>query len=94
MLNTLPLEELVKNTENVYEAIIIIAKRARQINQEYKQSLDRENDYGHDVEDYDDDFERKNVEYKRIHQPKATTVALNEFLNGKLKFDYPNSSNE
>jgi len=32
MVETLDLSELNKHAENIYEAIVIIAKRARQIN--------------------------------------------------------------
>ena len=92
MLSTLRLDELVKSTENVYEAIIIIARRARQINAEQKklQDLDEDNDSLND--DFsDEEIDRRHQEYKRDtnRPPKPTTLALNEFLAGKLSFSYP-----
>lgn len=91
MLGTLPLNELEKYTENVYEAIIVIAKRARQINEEQKKLVDDEEDYNNDNDDYiEDEFDRKNYEYNRekYHMPKPTTIALEEFMSGKLDFEY------
>jgi len=41
MIHTLPLESLEQNADNVYEAIIMIARRARQINELQKQIMDK-----------------------------------------------------
>jgi len=92
MLSTLRLDELVKSTENVYEAIIIIAKRARQINAEQKKLQDLDEDNESLSDDFsDEEIDRRHQEYKRdaVRPPKPTTVALNEFLEGKLTFGYP-----
>jgi len=91
MLSTLPLNELEKNTENVYEAIIIIAKRARQINVEQKKLMNTEEDSDANDDYIDEDFEKRNFEYKSDRQrlPKPTTIALEEFLAGKLIYEYP-----
>lgn len=92
MLSTLRLDELVKSTENVYEAIIIIAKRARQINAEQKKLQDLEEESDSLNDDFsDEEIDRRHQEYKRDtnRPPKPTTVALNEFMEGKLSFDYP-----
>ncbi|MDZ7262429.1 MAG: DNA-directed RNA polymerase subunit omega, partial [candidate division KSB1 bacterium] len=42
MASTLSLSELEKYAENIYEAIVVIAKRARQINDEQKRLLGME----------------------------------------------------
>ncbi|HEX9652082.1 MAG TPA: DNA-directed RNA polymerase subunit omega [bacterium] len=88
MINTLPLNELEKYTDNIYEAIIVLAKRARQINNEQKQSLVNEN--GEEYEEFDEDdvgeIEMTKADY--VPLPKPTTLALNELLSGKIKFEY------
>jgi DNA-directed RNA polymerase subunit K/omega len=92
MLSTLRLDELVKSTENVYEAIIIIAKRACQINAKLKKQQDLDDDNDSLNDDFsDEEIDRRHQEYKRdaVRPPKPTTVALNEFLEGKLTFSYP-----
>ena len=45
MVSTIPLNEIEKHADNIYEAIIILAKRARQINDEQKRLYQQESDY-------------------------------------------------
>ncbi|MFQ5638113.1 MAG: DNA-directed RNA polymerase subunit omega [bacterium] len=86
MIKTLSLKDFDKYAENIYEAIIILAKRARQINDEQKQLLHREEE---EYDDYDEelpDSELLDVDYLKL--PKPTTLALEEFLTGKIHFKY------
>jgi len=92
MLSTLPLEELEKYTQNIYEAIIVIAKRARQINLEQKKLVASDEDNDSPYDDYgEEEFEKKTQDYRneKFKLPKPTTIALKEFLEGKLQFNYP-----
>lgn len=87
MINPLPLSQLEKYTTNIYEAIIVLAKRARQINDEQKQTLVNEAD--EEYEDFDDEeveIEAAKTDY--VPLPKPTTLALAELLSGKIKFEY------
>jgi DNA-directed RNA polymerase subunit K/omega len=97
MASTIPLEELKKHSSNIYEAIMIIAKRARQINDEQKRLIEQETGYDSNIDDIDDDDadddnespeERQMQPVKYIRLPKPTTVALEEMLLGKLNFQY------
>lgn len=84
------INDLEKYVDNVYEAVIIIAKRAKQINNEQKRLLEAEADYDEDVENYDDEeieVERTN-EQKFIRFPKPTRLAINEMLSGRLSYEY------
>jgi len=95
MTRTLPLEEFEKFTDSLYEAIIIIAKRARQINEEQKQLLDEEDEINGDSNDYDADENDSSLSEKKYTKlPKPTTTAINEMLEGKLRFVYPESSED
>ena len=96
-VNTIKLLELEKYVDNVYEAVIVIAKRAKQINAEQKRiieaeiSLDEESDiYNGDEED---EF-KKREELDYIKLPKPTKVAIEELLTGKLKFEYLSKNEE
>lgn len=90
MAETLPLEEFEKQASNIYEAIIIMAKRAKQINELQKRVLERQNDSQMREEDYDDEGVSKDlVEHQFLKLPKPTTIALQEMLEGKLTFEYP-----
>ncbi len=98
MINTVPLEDLEKHANNVYEAIVVIAKRARQINDEQKRFIEQELGYDSTADSVhadDSDAElEENHEDRRItpvkvfRLPKPTSISLDEMLNGKLSFQY------
>lgn len=86
MAETLPLDIMQKYATNVYEAIIIIAKRARQINELQKQILDNEAEAYSQTEEFDEEGVNADiVEHQFLRLPKPTTIALQEFLEGKLE---------
>jgi DNA-directed RNA polymerase omega subunit len=87
------LNELEKHVDSVYEAIIVVAKRAKQINDEQKRLIEMEYGYDEDSDNYDEDELSDNDrgsdrEYLKL--PKPTTIALEEMLSGQLKFEYLN----
>jgi DNA-directed RNA polymerase subunit K/omega len=97
MSSTIPLIELEKLSENLYEAIVVIAKRARQINEEQKSLIDIETEMDESIDDYEDveeeedeeqNEEREEVKRKVIKLPKPTEIAIQEMLSGKIKWDY------
>jgi DNA-directed RNA polymerase subunit K/omega len=104
MASTVPLDELKKYSSNIYEAIMIIAKRARQINDEQKRIIEQETGYDSSMDninadDFDDegpestdDREKQPIKYIRL--PKPSTIALEEMLSGKLGFRYDDKSAE
>ncbi len=88
MAETLPLEQLEKNVDSLYEAIVVIARRARQINEMQKQLIDKET-ADNDDEDLDEiigDEDYLDREFLKL--PKPSTLALQEMLEGKLNFEY------
>jgi DNA-directed RNA polymerase subunit K/omega len=91
MGSTLSMEDLEKYADNIYEAIVILGKRARQINENQKIFIEREagidDSYG---DDDDDEFvDREMVDdAKKIRLPKPTSMAIDEFISGKIQFDY------
>lgn len=89
MTETLPLEKLEEKVDSLYEAIVIIAKRARQINELQKQLIDKETEANSDEDELDEIM--PDVDYLDRHYlklPKPTTIALQEMLEGKLNFEY------
>ena len=91
MRDTLSMSDLEKHSENIYEAIIILGKRARQINTEQKQYIEREAGIDDSIvnEDDDDYYEKDNTaEEVVIKLPKPTDLAIKEMIAGKLKYDY------
>lgn len=94
MIKTLSISELENQADNIYEAIIVLAKRARQINNEQKQVLTQESEY----DDYYDNYEEEDTgevsEAKYEKLPKPSTLALDDFLSGKIKYEYRDSKDE
>jgi DNA-directed RNA polymerase subunit K/omega len=92
MSSTIPLSELEKLSGNLYEAIVVIAKRARQINEEQKSLIDIETEMDDSMDDYEDEEEeleeQEEIPRKVIKLPKPTEIAIQEMLTGKIKWDY------
>lgn len=85
------LKELEKYVDNIYEAVVIIAKRAKQINDEQKQFLETELALDEEIDELEDDSENESAdveEQKYIKLPKPTKIAIEEFLSGKIKYEY------
>jgi DNA-directed RNA polymerase subunit K/omega len=98
MASTIPIEDLKKHSTNIYEAIMIIAKRARQINDDQKRLIEQETGYDSSMDNVNDDDadddsaetaeERLAQPVKCIKLPKPTTLALEEMLSGRLNYRY------
>lgn len=90
MVKTLPLSELEKYSENIYEAVMAIAKRARQINEEQKAKMDLPIETEGEYEDYEEEGDKEAEEQKeqRVEELKPTKLALEEMLQGKLRYEY------
>lgn len=93
MVSTISLDDLEQYVENVYEAIVVIAKRARQINEEQKQIIEAEMQLGEELmpptEEYDEDeVDKRALERDFPKLTKPTRLAVAEMLEGKLKYEY------
>lgn len=77
-------------TGNVYESVVIIAKRANQIGTEMKQELNRKlADFSSNNDSLEETFEnREQIEISRYYErlPKPALIATEEFLDGKVYF--------
>ena len=79
---------LSKDTENIYETVMIIAKRANQIAQETKQELEAKlqefavyTDDQHEMVENEEQIEISR-QYERM--PKPTLIAAKEYEDGEL----------
>ena len=82
------LDELAEKTGNIYEAISVISKRAKQIAVKEKEELNAKlAEFASTVDNLEEIFEnREQIEISRFYekQPKSTAVAVDEFLNDKI----------
>lgn len=80
-------------TGNIYEAIVIVAKRARQINTDLKKEIeDKMQDFTFQNESIVEEiFEnKKQIDLSKFYEklPKAHAIALKEWLTQKLYHRY------
>ena len=89
MVSTIDMDEITKHAENAYEAIIMIARRARQINDEQKMLLDRELEIDENGDDFDDEeFSQLNIPEQKLNLPKPPTLGMEELLRNELIKEY------
>jgi len=89
------LETLLSKAKNVYEAIAVMSKRARQINEEVKiefnqrletiQTKVTENPEETEIEANPDQLK---ISYEFERRPKPTDVAMKDLLGDKVAFRY------
>jgi DNA-directed RNA polymerase subunit K/omega len=79
---------LEKGTDNIYESIAIISKRANQIAAQLKEELHAKLDeFNNDSDTLEEVFEnREQIEISMAYErlPKPTLIATEEFLAGKV----------
>lgn len=78
---------------NVYESIAVISKRANQLSIKLKEELnDRLAEFASTVDNLEEVFEnREQIEVSKQYErmPKPTSLAIEEFLEGKLHYTTP-----
>ncbi|MBE7630329.1 DNA-directed RNA polymerase subunit omega [Tenacibaculum piscium] len=86
-------EAIEAPTENIYEAISIIAKRANQINADLKRELvDKLDEFATYNDSLEEVFENKEqIEVSKFYErlPKPHAIAVDEWLNGKIYYRTP-----
>ncbi len=90
---TRDLREIEKDSGNVYESIVAISKRANQISVEIKEELSRKlEEFASYTDNLEEVFEnREQIEISRFYErlPKATSIAIEEFIEGNVYYRIP-----
>ncbi len=85
--------DLCKDTENIYESVAIIGKRANQISADIKSELNKKlQEFASPTDTLDETFEnREQIEISRFYErlPKPTLMATEEFIEGKIYYRNP-----
>ncbi|MBQ3908466.1 MAG: DNA-directed RNA polymerase subunit omega, partial [Bacteroidaceae bacterium] len=85
--------DLCDETGNIYESVVIIAKRANQISSDIKNELSKKlQEFASSTDNLDEIFEnREQIEISRFYErlPKATLMATEEFVEGKIYYRNP-----
>ncbi len=94
---TYDLDKLEQGTNNVYESIVIMGRRSDQIAVEMKEELSKklEEFASYNTDNLEEVFEnREQIEISRFYErlPKPTAIAIQEFIEGRLKWRKPRRS--
>lgn len=92
-IKPIDIEGLSTRADNVHEAIVAAAKRARQVNEEIKIEFNQrielfapKTESENEENDINPDQLKVSLEFEK--RPKPTDVALDELVNGKLAWRY------
>lgn len=95
---TRDLVDFIKETDNIYESVAIMGKRANQISLEIKDELKQKlEEFSTSTDNLEEMFEnREQIEISRFYErlPKPTLIAAQEFKDGKLYHRNPAKEKE
>ena len=95
---TRDLRQLDIVTDNIYESIVVISKRANQISVDIKEELNSKlAEFATNNDNLEEVFEnREQIEISKHYErmPKATLIAIDEFLHDKVYFRNPSKEQE
>jgi len=90
---TRDLRELDENTDNIYESIVVMGRRANQIASNIKEELHGKlAEFATSNDNLEEVFEnREQIEISKHYErmPKPSLVAIDEFLNDKIYYRNP-----
>ena len=95
---TRDINELEESTDNIYRSIVIMAKRANQIQAEMKAELNSKlEEFATTQDTLEEVFEnREQIEISKHYErmPKPSLLAIDEFLNDKVYYRIPSAEQE
>lgn len=92
------LSELDRPTENIYEAVVIMSKRADQVNDEIREELhDKLEEFATSTETLEEIFDNKEqIEVSKYYEnlPKPTAISAEEWKTGKIYYRHTDQEKE
>ena len=86
------IKELIEPTGNIYQSLVVISKRSRQVSTELKKELQEKlGEFASQIENLEEVMENKEqIEISRFYErlPNPAIIATNEFLQGRLHFEH------
>ena len=86
---TRDIDKIAGPTGNIYESVVVISKRAKQIAVNIKEELNNKlAEFATTVDNLEEVFEnREQIEISKFYErmPKPTSTSIEEFLEGKLQ---------
>lgn len=85
---TRDLRQFDEESQNIYQSVVIVAKRANQIGLEMKEELNSKlEEFASSTDNLEEIFEnREQIEIARFYEqlPKPSLISISEFLNGNI----------
>ena len=93
-VNPISFKRLLKKTDDIYEAVVVSSKRAKQILQDrvVKQMIDENQEIMDEDGIFAEPVVREDIDYDK--EEKVATIALNELLDGKIDWNKSDESIE
>jgi|SRR5690554_2698395 len=92
------IDEIDAKTGNIFEAIVIVSKRANQISVAMKEELNSKlAEFATVSDNLDEVFEnREQIEISKFYEslPKPNAMALSEFMNDEIYYRNPNKEED
>ena len=92
------LMDFCNGTDNIYESVVIMSKRANQISAKMKEDLSKKlKEFASGNDNLEETFEnREQIEISRYYEklPKPTLIATQEYLEGKVYHRNPAKEKE
>lgn len=85
-LETLSIRDIEEKTADIYEAVVILSKRTRQIIQSRMIERAMEERGGEDLGVFDVSEDKNPEDY--VEMVKPSTIAVSDFLEGKINWQY------
>jgi len=87
------IEDFTIGTNNIYETVAVLSKRANQVGLEIKEELNQKiSEFGSSTDNLEEVFEnREQIEIAKYyeHLPKPTLISIQEYLDGDVYFRNP-----
>ncbi len=79
-------EKLLKKTDDIYESVVVSSRRAKQILQErvLKQMIEENTELREEEGILSEPIVREDIDFDK--EEKVTTIALDEYLEGKISW--------
>ena len=90
----------MEKEDNIYETVTVMARRARQVNDEQKRQIEIEMEISPSVENKDnEDFDEVEIDREALMRdykiyPKPTRVAIEQMHDGKVDYRYIDEDDE
>ena len=93
-LKTLSIKNMEEKTSDIFEAVVIMSKRAKQIlnNRIVEEIITSADEEELEMGVYDQIEEKTPEDYEELE--KVTSIAVNEFVDGDIKWSIKEKNNE